>query len=126
MRKDITINAEPRETRGKNAARRTRMAGAIPATIYGAGKDAASVSVSPKEITKILRSTSGFNTIFNLQLTGGENSPVMLVDWQNDPVKSNLLHVDMKRIDLTKPLVVKLRIHTTGEPRGVKIQGGIY
>ena len=126
MRKDITITAEPRATRGKNAARRTRVAGQIPATLYGTGKDAIAVSVNPKDISQILRSTSGQNTIFNVQVSGGENSPAILVDWQKDPVKSHLLHVDLKRIDLTKRIDVRIPIHTTGEPKGVKVQGGIY
>jgi len=126
MRKDITITAEPRTTTGKNEARRTRVAGKIPATLYGIGKASVPLSVNPKEIGKILRSASGHNTIFNIQVTGGENAPVMLVDWQNDPVKSTLLHVDLKRIDLSKRLHAKVPVHTTGEPKGVKVQGGIH
>ena len=70
--------------------------------VYGAGGDAVAVAVSPKEITKILHSKTGHNTIFNLAITGGENTPVMIVDWQHDPIKDKLLHVDLKRIDLTK------------------------
>ncbi|MEJ5366753.1 MAG: 50S ribosomal protein L25 [Bryobacteraceae bacterium] len=126
MRKDITIAAEPRTTRGKNEARRLRARMRIPAVVYGAGKESVAVSVSPKEIEKILHSSSGVNTIFNLDIQGVETTPVMVVDWQHDPVKSNLLHVDMKRIDLTKRLHVKVPVHTTGDPRGVKEQGGLH
>lgn len=126
MRKDITIAAEPRPARGKNEARRLRAQMRIPAVVYGAGKDSVAVSVSPKEIEKILHSASGVNTIFNLDIQGVENTPVMVVDWQHDPVKSNLLHIDLKRIDLTKRLHVKVPVHTTGVPRGVKEQGGLH
>ncbi len=126
MRKDITIAAEPRATRGKNEARRLRVAMKIPAVVYGTGKDPVAVSVSPKEVNKILHSSSGVNTIFNLDIEGVENSPVMVVDWQHHPVKNNLLHVDMKRIDLAKRLTVKIPVHTTGDPIGVKQQGGLY
>jgi large subunit ribosomal protein L25 len=126
MKKDITIAAEPRPTRGKNEARRLRARMRIPAVVYGAGKESVAVSVSPKEVEKILRSSSGVNTIFNLEIQGVETTPVMVVDWQHDPVKSNLLHVDLKRIDLTKRLHVKVPVHTTGDPRGVKEQGGLY
>lgn len=126
MRKDITIAAEARETRGKNEARRLRVAARIPAVVYGTGKEPVAVSVSPKELGKILLSSSGHNTIFNVDISGTENVPVMVVDWQNDPVKGNLLHVDMMRIDLNKPLTVKVAVHTHGEPKGVKQQGGIY
>ena len=126
MRKDITIAAEPRAARGKNEARRLRARMRIPAVVYGAGKESVAVSVSPKDIEKVLHSSSGVNTIFNLDIQGVETTPVMVVDWQHDPVKSNLLHVDLKRIDLARRLHVKVPVHTTGDPRGVKEQGGLH
>ncbi|GIU73161.1 MAG: 50S ribosomal protein L25 [Bryobacteraceae bacterium] len=126
MRKDITIAAEPRPARGKNEARRLRARKRIPAVVYGAGKESVAVSVNPLEIEKILHSSSGVNTIFNLDIQGVESTPVMVVDWQLDPVKSHLLHVDLKRIDLSKRLRVKVPVHTTGDPRGVKEQGGLH
>jgi large subunit ribosomal protein L25 len=125
MRKEITVSAEPRETRGKNEARRLRVKGLAPAVLYGSGSAAVAVSISPKDINKILHSNTGHNTIFNLSVTGGEDTPVMIVDWQSDPVRENLLHVDLKRIDLTKRIAVKVRVHVTGEPKGVKLQGGL-
>ncbi len=124
MRKDITVVAQARETRGKNEARRLRVKQMSPAVLYGSGKDPVAIAVSPKEVNKILHSSSGHNTIFNLDVQGIENTPVMIVDWLLDPVKSNLLHVDLKRIDLTKKLAVKVPVHTTGDPQGVKLQGG--
>ncbi len=126
MRKDITIAAEPRSTRGKNEARRLRVQGQVPSVVYGVDKDSVAVAVSPKEITKILKSKSGHNTIFNLDIKGVENSPVMIVDWQLDPIKDNILHADLKRIDLAKPIRVLVPVHTQGDPKGVKIQGGIH
>ena len=126
MRKDITITADPRESRGKNEARRLRVEQKIPAIVYGTGKDPVAVTVSPKELNKILHSATGPNTIFNVQVSGGENTPAMIVDWQNDPVKGRLLHADLKRIDLTQRLKVKVAVHTHGEPKGVKQQGGLH
>jgi large subunit ribosomal protein L25 len=126
MRKDITVVAEARESRGKNEARRLRVKGAMPAVLYGGEAGPLAVSVSPKELTRILNSTTGHNTIFNLSVTGKENTPVMVVDWQHDPIRDNLLHVDLKRIDLTKRIEVKVPVVTTGEPKGVKLQGGIH
>jgi large subunit ribosomal protein L25 len=126
MANDITVAAEPRTLRGKNEARRLRATGSTPAVVYGVGKETFAVSVNPKEVSKILRSKTGHNTIFTLAVNGGENTPVMIVDWQKDPVKDNLLHVDLKRIDLTVRLVVKVPVHTVGEPEGVKIQGGLH
>src|SRR5271168_3357959 len=125
MRKEITVTAEPRELRGKNEARRLRVKGLAPGVLYGAGGTAVAVSINPKDINKILHSNTGHNTIFNLAVAGGEDTPAMIVDWQSDPVKENLLHVDLKRIDLTKRIAVKVRVHTTGEPKGVKLQGGL-
>ena len=125
MSKEITINAEPRETRGKNEARRLRVKGLAPGILYGASGPSVALAVNPKEVSRILRSSTGHNTIFTLSLRGGEATPAMIVDWQSDPVKDVLLHVDLKRIDLTKRIIVKVRVQTTGEPQGVKIQGGL-
>ncbi|HEY2016701.1 MAG TPA: 50S ribosomal protein L25 [Bryobacteraceae bacterium] len=125
MRKDITITAEVRTSRGKNEARRTRKAGQIPAVLYGAFQDPVAVAVSPRELNKIIHSKSGYNTIFNVAIKDGETTPVMLVDQQVDPVKGFLLHADLKRIDLTKRIRVSIPVHTTGEAKGVKVQGGL-
>ena len=126
MRKDITIAAEPRSTRGKNEARRTRVAGSVPSVVYGVSESSVAVSVDPKELVKILKSKSGHNTIFNLDIKGVENTPVMIVDWQLDPVKDHMLHADLRRVDLTKKITVLVPVHTHGDPKGVKIQGGIH
>jgi large subunit ribosomal protein L25 len=126
MKKDITVTAEPRQTRGKNEARRLRASGAAPAVVYGVNDNAVPVSISPKEIGKILHSRTGSNTIFNLSIQGVETTPAMIVDWQSDPVKDTLIHVDLKRIDPNKPIRVRVHVVTTGEPKGVKIQGGLH
>jgi large subunit ribosomal protein L25 len=125
LRKEIVVDAEVRSSRGKNEARRTRKAGNIPAVLYGAYQDPVPVSVSPREIQRITRSTTGYNTIFTLAIAGGESTPVMVVDQQVDPVKGALLHADLKRIDLTKRIRVTVPVHVSGEPKGVKVQGGL-
>ena len=125
MRNEITVSAEPRDSRGKNEARRLRAQGMAPAVLYGAKGAAVAVSINPREMNKILRSSTGHNTIFNLDVKGVEETPAMIVDWQSDPVRDTLLHVDLKRIDLTQRIQVKVRVHTTGEPTGVKVQGGL-
>ncbi len=126
MANTITVAAEPRSTRGKNEARRLRAAGSAPAVVYGTNKETLAVAVNPREVGRILHSKSGHNTIFNLAVKGGETTPVMIVDWQSDPIKDTLLHIDLKRIDLSQRLVVKVPVHTTGDPEGVKIQGGLH
>ena len=125
MRQDITVAAEVRTSRGKNEARRTRKAGQIPAVLYGAYQDPIAVSVNPKELQKLVRSESGYNTIFTLAIAGGESTPVMVVDQQVDPIRGYWLHADLKRIDLTKRIRVTIPVHTSGEPKGVKVQGGL-
>jgi large subunit ribosomal protein L25 len=125
VRTETVVPAQIRETRGKNEARRTRRSGLIPGVIYGAFKDPVSVSVDPKAVNKIIRSKTGHNTIFNIEVKDVETTPVMVVDEQHDPVRGNLLHVDLKRIDLTKRLRVSVPVLTSGEPVGVKTQGGL-
>jgi large subunit ribosomal protein L25 len=125
VRKDITVAAEVRSSRGKNEAHRTRAAGQIPAVVYGAFQDPIAVAVNPREIVKIIRSATGFNTIFTLAVAGGETTPVMVVDQQVDPIRGTLLHADFKRIDLTKHVRVSVPVITEGEPKGVKVQGGL-
>jgi Na+/proline symporter/ribosomal protein L25 (general stress protein Ctc) len=100
--------------------------GSAPAVLYGSGGSSVAVAVDPKEVNRILRSKSGPNTIFDVSVTNGETTPAMIVDWQHDPVKSNLLHVDLKRIDLTQRIRVAVPVHTLGDPQGVKLQGGLH
>jgi large subunit ribosomal protein L25 len=125
MRKDITVAAEARVLRGKNEARRLRQRGLIPAIVYGAFKEPLAVSVSPKEIERILHSRSGHNTIFKIGIQDGDSTPAMIVDWQYDPFKDTLLHVDLKRIDLSKRITVSVPVVTHGESKGVKQQDGL-
>src|ERR1700761_861827 len=126
MRRDMTITAEARDSRGKNEARRLRAKGSMPAVLYGGTDGPTPVAISPKELTRILHSRTGHNTIFNLSIAGGQDTPVMIVDWQFDPIKDSLLHADLKRIDLTRRITVMVPVVTQGEPKGVKIQGGIH
>lgn len=125
MRTELTVTADVRAARGKNEAHRTRRAGQIPAVVYGAFRDPIAVSLNPREILKVVHSKTGYNTIFNLSIQGGETTPVMVVDQQLDPIKGTLLHADLKRIDLTRRIRVNIPVHTTGEAAGVKVQGGL-
>ena len=120
----VEAQARPDSSRGKNEARRLRASGRVPAVIYGARKNTLVVSVDPKQITRILHSESGHNTIFDLQV-GNEKAKVMIVDWQYDPMYGKLLHIDLKRIAMDEKIRVNVPIHLTGEAEGVKQQGGI-
>ncbi len=120
------VVATPREGKfNKNAARRVRAAGKIPAVVYGAGLDPIAVAVDPRVITKILHSDSGHNTIFDLDVTGAGLVKAMIVDWQNEPVKGSLLHIDLKRIAMNKTMTVSVPVQLVGVPAGVKLGGGI-
>jgi len=120
-----TLEAQPREAGTKNQARRVRREGKIPGVVYGAGKDALSVSVDPRHVLRILRSDTGHNTIFDLALHGGERTKAMIVDWQYEPIKGHLLHIDLKRIAMDKALRVNVPIILQGVPLGVRTEGGI-
>jgi large subunit ribosomal protein L25 len=120
-----TVSAVPREGKfNKNAARRVRARGRVPAVVYGAAQPAVAVEVDPRQIQKILHSASGHNSIFDLDVSGS-TAKVMIVDWQYEPIKGNLIHIDFKRIALDKPIRVEVPIHLTGVSVGVKAQGGI-
>ena len=125
MRIETVVAAEARESRGKNEARRVRVSGRIPAVIYGAFKDPLAISVNPKDILRIIRSKTGHNSIFDVEVTGAEKTPVIVADEQYHPVKGTLMHIDLKRIDLTRKLKVAVPVHVKGEAKGVKQQGGV-
>src|ERR1700675_2608913 len=97
------LEAQQREPGNKNAARRVRAAGKVPGVGYGAGTETAVISVDPRQVLRILHSESGHNTIFDLAL-GNNRVKAMIVDWQFEPIKSNLLHVDLLRIAMDKKL----------------------
>jgi large subunit ribosomal protein L25 len=121
---DIVVEARPRADFGKNVNRRLRAQGLIPGVLYGAKKKAVPVAVSPKEIGSILRSASGENTLFDLQLDGSRRK-VILKEFQVEPIKSRLLHVDFYEVALDRALEVTVHIELTGVPVGVKVEGGV-
>jgi large subunit ribosomal protein L25 len=120
------VIAKPREGKfTKNAARRVRVSGKIPAVLYGSGQTPVAVEVDPKQISRILFSETGHNTIFDVEVGGESTAKAMIVDWQREPIKDQLIHIDLKRIALDKALRVKVRVKLLGVPVGVKASGGI-
>lgn len=109
----------------KNHARRVRVAGLIPAVVYGAGQESMAITLDPKAILKILHSDSGHNTIFDLNIADAAATKAMIVDWQYEPIKGHLLHIDLKRIAMDKAMRVSVPVFLTGIPVGVKIGGGV-
>jgi len=120
------VVAKPREGKfNKNAARRVRVAGKIPAVLYGPGHNPVAIEVDPKQISRILFSETGHNTIFDVEIGGDAAAKAMIVDWQREPIKDQLIHIDLKRIALDKHLKVSVRVKLLGVPVGVKASGGI-
>src|ERR1700747_1188399 len=118
------LEAQSRKPGTKNEARRVRRDGKIPAVVYGAGQDSLAITVDPRVVTRILNSETGHNSIFDLTLDG-EKTKAMIVDWQYEPIKGRILHIDLKRIALDKVLTVTVPNELLGEAEGVKTQGGI-
>jgi len=121
---ELVVTATRRAQGGKNNNRRLRVQGQIPGVVYGAAKEAVAVSVSPKDIATILRSASGENTLFDLDLEGGRRK-VLIKDYQLEPVKGHLLHADFYEVALDKALQVTVHVELQGVPVGVKVQGGV-
>ncbi len=120
------VVATPRTGKfNKNHARRVRVEGKIPAVVYGAGMDSVAVTVDPRVVTKILHSEAGHNTIFDLNVEGAVLVKAMIVDWQHEPIKGKLLHIDFKRIAMDKAMRVSVPVLLTGIAAGVKNSGGI-
>jgi len=122
----FTLEGIVREERGKNAARRTRLTGMVPAVLYGGRKDSMALAVNAKQVKKILRSETGHNTIFTVRVAEGAEEKAMMKDWQVDPLSGALLHVDLLRIAMDVRMRVRVPVHTFGEPQGVKMQGGVF
>jgi large subunit ribosomal protein L25 len=121
------VAATPREGKfNKNAARRVRVKGKIPAVVYGASEPAVAIEVDPKQIQKILHSEAGHNSIFDLEISGSTaKTKAMIVDWQYEPIKGTLMHIDLKRIALDKTMTVEVPVQLIGVPFGVKNEGGL-
>ena len=123
---EAVLEAQARDTFGKNEARRTRRGGHVPGVLYGGGgTDAVAVAVKPKDLLKILHSESGQNTLISLKLEGAGDNRVLVKDFLLDPITHEVLHVDFLRIAMDKLLQVTIPIVVHGEPKGVKQQGGV-
>ncbi|HEV7969107.1 MAG TPA: 50S ribosomal protein L25 [Candidatus Acidoferrales bacterium] len=121
----IIVEAAPRETRGKNAARRLRVAGTVPAVLYGGKGGPQALQVNSKQVSAILRSAMGHNTILTVKTVDAEHSAIVK-EYQVDPVKGTLIHVDLLRVAMDVRMRVKVPVHVFGEAQGVKLQGGIF
>jgi large subunit ribosomal protein L25 len=124
-RQEITVRAERRAGRGKNDARRLRARGLVPLTIYGSEGEAVSAAAPLRELAAILRSETGHNTIFTLDVEGVGASEVLFLDRQLDPVKGRLIHADLRRLVSGQEVEVTVPLHLDGEATGVRDEGGV-
>lgn len=125
MALDLTIDADVRSDFGKNAARRLRHAGRVPAVVYSGGGEATPLTVNPRQLAPILNSELGHTSVLTLRVGDQDPLRVMLKEWQSEPVHGGILHVDFVRVTKDTRVKVKVPVHITGEPKGVKLQGGI-
>ncbi len=125
MAEKVIVKAEVRADRGKNDARRLRAAGRVPLIVYGGGAETVAASAAIKDLAAILRSDSGQNTVFSLDVADGGASDVMFHDRQIDPIKGRLVHVDLRRLTKGEKIEVTVAIHLIGEAIGLKEEGAI-
>jgi large subunit ribosomal protein L25 len=119
----IVVKSEKRQGLGSNASRRLRAQGFVPAVMYGESMDTLSLVLAKKDIVRILRLETGENTIFKVAVDTGDFD-AMIKELQIDPATDELLHVDLIRISMDKPIRVTVPVIHRGDPVGVKTEGG--
>jgi large subunit ribosomal protein L25 len=124
-KKEYKVQATLRLGRGKNDARRARRDGMVPITVYGGGAETVAAVAPLRDLAAILRSESGRNTIFTIEVDGAGTSEVMFHDRQIDPIKGRLIHADLTRLVKGQKIEVTVPLHLTGEPIGVKEKQGV-
>jgi large subunit ribosomal protein L25 len=125
MAEKVTVKAEKREMAGKGYSRRLRQDGKVPVVVYGGGGESVAVSAELKQLAAILRSDSGYNTVFSLDIAGVGPADVMFQDRQIDPVKGRLIHADLRRLTKGEKIEVTVPLHLVGDPVGLKEEGAV-
>jgi len=125
---DVALDVEIRSSKGKGAARKLRAAGRIPGTCYGSGRAPVSVSLDPRSLERLIKSSAtGINTLIDLRVSGGgdfDGRVVLVKELQRDPLSARALHADFYAVDLEQAIEVSVPIHVTGTAPGVT-NGGI-
>jgi large subunit ribosomal protein L25 len=124
-RKDIVVRAVRREGRGKNDSRRARRNGQVPVTMYGGAGEPVAALAELRDLAAILRSDTGRNTIFTLDIEGVEASEVMFAERQIHPVRMRLIHADFKRLVKGEKIEATVPLRLIGDPIGVREQSGM-
>jgi large subunit ribosomal protein L25 len=124
MSETMNIEVQPREETGKNANRRSRARGKIPAVVYGGGKESVSIEVDRKTLVDMMKGHSGENPIFLLKL-GDKDRHAMIRNMQVDPVSRQVIHIDFQRVLMDQKVRIAVPVELVGTAVGVKVDGGL-
>jgi large subunit ribosomal protein L25 len=125
MAEKIVVKAEKRDTRGKNENRRLRVAGKIPVVVYGGGSESLAATADLKDLAAIIRTDSGVNTVFSLDIEGEGINDVIFQDRQIHAVHGRMIHADLRRFSKGEKIEMTVPIHLIGEPEALKEEGAV-
>ena len=122
---ELKLDAQVRDERGKEKAKKMRRAGKVPGIVYGTAKAPMSIVLDGHELHLVRKAAHGDQVLIDLNLASGEQDKVFIKDVQRDPVTSHVLHVDLLRVDMTRPITLEVAVHQVGSvPLGVR-EGGM-
>jgi len=123
---ELTLEVNRREDGGKNVARRYRVAGKVPAVVYGGHRDPVAITVDRKSVSELIqKSEHGVRSIFLLKMAGTDQQRhAMIKDIQIDPISRKMTHIDFVRVAMDEKVRVTVPVHISGTAIGVK-EGGI-
>lgn len=125
MADKILVKAEKRETRGKNENRRLRVAGKIPVVVYGGGSESLAATASLADLAAIIRTDSGVNTVFSLDIEGEGINDVIFQDRQIHAVHGRMIHADLRRFSKGEKIEMTVPVHLIGHAKGLEVEGAV-
>lgn len=125
MAEKIVVKAEKKESGNKNSNRRLRAAGKVPVVVYGGGTESVAAVAELKDLAAIIRTDSGVNSVFTIDIDGQENYDVIFQDRQIDPIRGRLIHADLRRFARGEKIEMTVPIHLTGEAKGLEEEGAV-
>jgi large subunit ribosomal protein L25 len=124
MADKIVVRAEKKESGNKNSNRRLRAAGKVPVVVYGGGTESVAAVAELKDLAAIIRTDSGINTVFTIDIDGQDNYDVIFQDRQIDPIRGRLIHADLRRFARGEKIEMTVPIHLIGEAKGLAEEEG--
>lgn len=124
----VILNAEIREEKGKSKVKELRKADMIPGVVYRSGKECISLKINARDLFNILHTSAGENVLITLKIKGDKKKAeraCIIKELQKDPIRENILHIDLNEISLTEKIKVKVPVQPHGEAEGVVKDGGI-